>query len=158
MPGILRNENRSAFFASVWHIVKCDHAAAFQDVEGFGHVGVSVNRDARTFGQLLRAKREMRRSRYGVCQDEDVATITKVNQMIAFAGTKDECLLHLAAALCAVWHRALRWSGFNEMESHTSRMPVAKNAGDCTPAFRFDRASCRISSSSASGRRSSRAG
>jgi len=46
MPGVLGYENRSTSFAGVTHIVECDRAAAFQDVEGFVMVGVSMNRNA----------------------------------------------------------------------------------------------------------------
>ena len=46
MPGVAGYENRSAFFARVTRIVECDRATAFQDVEGFVFVEMSVNRNA----------------------------------------------------------------------------------------------------------------
>jgi hypothetical protein len=50
MPRVLGYENRSTSFARVTHIVECDRATAFQNVEGFVLVEVSVNRNARALG------------------------------------------------------------------------------------------------------------
>src|SRR5467141_367747 len=50
MPRVLGYENRSTSFARVTDIVECDHATAFQNVEGFVLVEVSVNRNARALG------------------------------------------------------------------------------------------------------------
>jgi hypothetical protein len=50
MPSVLGYENRSTSFARVTDIVECDHATAFQNVEGFVLVEVSVNRNARALG------------------------------------------------------------------------------------------------------------
>ena len=46
MPRVPGYENRSTSFARVTHIVECDRATAFQNVEGFVPVEVSVNRNA----------------------------------------------------------------------------------------------------------------
>ena len=46
MPRVPGYENRSAAFARVTRIVECDRATAFQDVEGFVFVEMSVNRNA----------------------------------------------------------------------------------------------------------------
>src|SRR5437762_12252379 len=50
MPRVLWYENRSTSFARVTDIVECDHATAFENVEGFVLVEVSVNRNARALG------------------------------------------------------------------------------------------------------------
>jgi hypothetical protein len=50
MPSVLGYEDRSTSFARVTDIVECDHATAFQNVEGFVLVEVSVNRNARALG------------------------------------------------------------------------------------------------------------
>jgi hypothetical protein len=50
MPRVLGYENRSTSFASMTDIVECDHATAFQNVEGFVLVEMSVNRNARALG------------------------------------------------------------------------------------------------------------
>ena len=50
MPRVLGYENRSTSFARVTDIVECDHATAFENVEGFVLVEVSVNRNARALG------------------------------------------------------------------------------------------------------------
>jgi hypothetical protein len=50
MPRVLGYENLSTSFARVTHIVECDRATAFQNVEGFFLVEVSVDRNARALG------------------------------------------------------------------------------------------------------------
>jgi hypothetical protein len=53
MPGVSWNENRSALLKRVRHIVQRDNPTAFQNVEGFIHLEVSVNRNACTERHLL---------------------------------------------------------------------------------------------------------
>ena len=54
---------------------------------------------------------------YGVGLDEDVAAITKMDQVFTLSGTKHIALRHrvvrLRLDLIAVWHRVLHWPIFN---------------------------------------------
>ena len=106
MPRVLGYENRSTSFARATHIVECDRATALQNVEGFVFVEVSVNRNARALGQLLRAQSKIIGPRYGVDLDEDIAAITKMDQVFTLSGTKHIALRHRFVRLLAVWHLA----------------------------------------------------
>ena len=62
------------------HIVECHRATAFQNVEGFVPVEVSVNRNAWAFGQLLRTQAKIVGPLYGVDVDDDVAAVGAVGK------------------------------------------------------------------------------
>jgi hypothetical protein len=72
VPRVLGYENRATPFARVRHIVRYKGATTFQHIEGFLHVEMPVNRNARADGQLLRAHREITGAPYGIGFDEDV--------------------------------------------------------------------------------------
>jgi hypothetical protein len=84
-------------------IIQYESAAAFQDVEGFVHLKVPMDRNAGTDGYLLRPECEIVRALGGAHIDEDVTGIAKVNEMLASVGAEHValrwCSLHLARAL-----------------------------------------------------------
>src|SRR5262245_58370562 len=87
-------------------IIQYESAAAFQDVEGFVHLKVPMDRNAGTDRYLLRPECEIVRALGGAHIDEDVTGIAKVNEMFASVGAEHValrwCSLHLARF--ATWH------------------------------------------------------
>ena len=73
-------------------IVECEGPAAFEYVEGFVHLKVSVNRNARTDRYLLGPKGEIGRACSGARLDEDATGITEVNEVFASVGAEHETL------------------------------------------------------------------
>ena len=69
-------------------IIQYECSAAFQDVEGFVHLKVSVDRDARAYRDLLGSQSQITGAFDGVDLDEDVARIAEVNEMVAAIGTE----------------------------------------------------------------------
>ena len=88
MPGIPGNEYRSTLLEGVLCIVQCENSAAFQNVEGFVHLQVSVDRNARTDRHLLSTQAKIVRACGGAGLDEDIAGVAKMNEMFAFGGAK----------------------------------------------------------------------
>jgi len=88
VPGGLGNEYRSTLLEWVRLIIQYECSAAFQDVEGFVHLEVSVDRDARADRDLLGSQSEIAGAFDGVDLDEDVARIAEVNEMVAAIGTE----------------------------------------------------------------------
>ena len=88
MPSILGNEYRSALPKRVLCIVQCENSAAFQNVEGFVHLQVSVDRNTCTGRHLLRPQGEI----VGACGradlDRDLAMVAKMNELFAFGGAE----------------------------------------------------------------------
>jgi hypothetical protein len=88
MPSIPGNEYRSALLERVSCIVQCENSAAFQNVEGFVHQQVSVDRNTRTDRHLLSPQGKTVRARGRADLDEDIADVAKMNEMFAFGGAK----------------------------------------------------------------------
>ena len=88
MPSIPGNEYRCALFKRVSCIVQYENSAASQDVEGFVHPQVSVDRNARADGHLLGAQGKIVRACGGTDVDENVAGVAKMNEMLAFGGAE----------------------------------------------------------------------
>jgi len=70
----------------VKYIVQYENAAAFQNVEGFVHLEVSVDRNACTGHHLLGPQGEIVGPCGGAGFDENVAMVTKMNEMLALGG------------------------------------------------------------------------
>ena len=87
MPRIPGNEYRSAPLERVSYIVQCKTSAAFQNVEGFVHPQVSVNRNTRTNQHLLIPKARLSEP-VQTDLDENIAGVAKMNEMLAVVGAK----------------------------------------------------------------------
>jgi hypothetical protein len=87
MPRVFRDEYRSALLKRVTHIVQDENSAALQNVEGFVHMEVAVDGDARTERHLLGPQGETVRACGGADLNEDVPVVTKMNEMFTFGGT-----------------------------------------------------------------------
>jgi len=88
MPRVFGYEYCSALVERVPYIVQYENSAAFQNVEGFVHPEVSVDRNARTNCHLLGPQGEIVRTCGGANPDEDVAMVAKMNEMFAFRGAE----------------------------------------------------------------------
>src|ERR1700761_8406199 len=88
MPEVFGNEYRSALFKRVTYIVQYENSTAFQNVEGFVHLEVSVSRNARTNRHLLRPQGEIVRTRGGPDLDKDLAMVPKMNEMFALGSAE----------------------------------------------------------------------
>src|ERR1700687_1216035 len=88
MPRVSGDEYRSALLKRVTRIVQGENSAAFQNVEGFVHLEVSVDRDARTDCHLLGPQAEIVGACGGADLDKDVAMVAKMNEKFAFSGSQ----------------------------------------------------------------------
>lgn len=86
MPIVLGNEYRPVLLKWVSRIVQYEISASFQNVEGFVHPEVSVDRDACTDRHLLGPQGEIVGASGGADLNEDVAGVTKMNEMFALGG------------------------------------------------------------------------
>ena len=97
MPRVLGDEYGSALLKRMPYIVQYENSASFQNVEGFVHLEVSVDRNACTDRHLLGPQGEI----VGACGeadlDKDIAMVAKVNEMFPFGGAE-----HIS-----LWHRGL---------------------------------------------------
>ena len=88
MPRVLGDEYRSALLERVTSIVQNENSAAFQNIEGFVHLQVSVDRNSCTGRHLLGPQGEI----VGACGradlDKDLAMVTKMNELFAFGGAE----------------------------------------------------------------------
>src|SRR5215469_2032046 len=92
MPRVFGNENRCVLLKRVTHIVQYENSAALQNPEGFVHVEVPMNRDARTDCYLLGPQGEIVRACCGANLDEDVSVVAKMNEMFTLVGTEHKSL------------------------------------------------------------------
>jgi len=97
MPDIFGNEYCCALIKTVRGIVQCENSTAFQNVEGFVHPKVSVDRNAPTGRQLLGPQDEIVGAGGGAGLDEDIAGVPKMNEMFAF----------VSAEHISLWRRGL---------------------------------------------------
>src|SRR5262249_15086654 len=88
VPGVLRDKDRSALLDGMTRIIQYESAAAFQDVEGFVHLKVPMDRNAGTDRYLLRPECEIVRALGGAHIDENVTGIGKVNGMFRSGGAR----------------------------------------------------------------------
>jgi hypothetical protein len=88
MPRVFGDEYRSALLKGVTYIVQYANSAAFQNVESFVHLGVSVDRNACANRHLLGPQGEIVGACGGADLDEDLATVTKINELLAFCGAE----------------------------------------------------------------------
>ena len=88
MPRVLGDKYRSALLERVRCVVQYENSATFQNVEGFVHLEVSVDRNARTDCHLLSPQGEMAGACGGADLDKDVAMVAKMNEMFAFSGAQ----------------------------------------------------------------------
>src|SRR6266436_5339422 len=88
VPSVLGNEYRSTLLEWVRLLIQHECSAAFQDVEDFVHLEMSVDRDARADRDLLGPQREIGGAFDRVDLDEDVAWIAEVNEMVAAIGAE----------------------------------------------------------------------
>ena len=95
MPRVLGDEYRTAFLKRVTYIVQYENSAAFQNVEGFVHLQVSVDRNACTDRHLLGPQSEIVGACGGADLDKDVAMVAKMNEMFAFGGAEHISLWRL---------------------------------------------------------------
>lgn len=77
MPIVLGNEYRPALLKWVSRIVQYEISASFQNVEGFVHPEVSVDRDACTDRHLLGPQGEVVGASGGADLNGDVAGVAK---------------------------------------------------------------------------------
>jgi hypothetical protein len=80
-------------------IVQRENSTAFQNVEGFVHPEVTVDRDSSTGRQLLGSHGETVEAHRGTGLDEDVATVAKVNEVLALGGAKHVSLWRCGLSL-----------------------------------------------------------
>src|SRR5262249_47008402 len=93
---IFGNEDSTARFNKMGHIVENENSSARNDAEGLVYLEVSVNRDADADRDLLGPHGKALRSRAGVRFDEDVAATQ--NEMFALArADRITLLLHRQA-------------------------------------------------------------
>src|SRR5260370_308944 len=88
MPRVFGDEYRSALFKRVTHIVQYEYSAAFQNVESFVHLEVSVDRNACTDHHLLGSQSKIIGACGGPDFDEDLAVVTKMNELFAFGAAE----------------------------------------------------------------------
>src|SRR6266852_7548702 len=88
MPRVFGNEYRSALLKRVTYIVQYENSAAFQNVEGFVHLEVSVDRNACTDRHLLGPQGEIVGACGGADLDKDLAMVAKMNEMFAFGSAE----------------------------------------------------------------------
>ena len=104
MPRVFGNEYRSALLKRVTHIVQYENSAAFQNVEGFVHLEVSVDRNACTDRHLLGPQGEIVGTSGRADLDKNIAMVAKMNEMFAFGGAQHISLWRrgpcLGRALC----------------------------------------------------------
>src|SRR5215469_1390085 len=88
MPRVLRDEYRSTLLKRAARVVQYENSAALQDVEGFVHVEMSMDGNARTNRHLLCTQGEIVRTRGGAKLNEDVPVVAKMNEMFTFSCAK----------------------------------------------------------------------
>jgi len=91
----------------VTYIVQYENSAAFQNVEGFVHLEVSVDRNACTDHHLLGPQGEIVGACGGADFDEDVAMVTKMNEMLALGGAERISLPRCGLSLDDALHQHL---------------------------------------------------
>jgi hypothetical protein len=69
-------------------IVQRENSAAFQNIEGFVHPQVSVDRNARTDRHLLGPQGEIVGAYGRADLDADLAAVAKMKEMFAFSGAE----------------------------------------------------------------------
>ena len=84
MPRVFGYEYRSALLKRVTHIVQYENSSAFQNIEGFVHLEVSVDRNAGTDRHLLGSQGEIVGACGGADLYKDLAMVAKMNEMFAF--------------------------------------------------------------------------
>ena len=93
VPRVPGDENGRALLNGVMHIVEYEVAAAVEDVEGFIHMEVAVDRHSGAGHHLLSAHGEIVRAVGGADVEEDVAVVAKVDQVLALRGAEHEAAL-----------------------------------------------------------------
>src|SRR5258708_40326303 len=88
MPSIPGNEYRSALLERVSYIVQCKNSAAFQNVEGFIHPEVSVDRNARTDRHLLSPQGKTVRACGGTDLVEEIGRRTQKYGVLSLVGAR----------------------------------------------------------------------
>src|SRR5262249_31389397 len=81
VPGVSRNEDRAAFFKGMTLVVQQAGSAALENVEGFVHLEVAVDRNAGTRHHLLSAPRKTGRAGSGTTLYEDVAAVAEMDEV-----------------------------------------------------------------------------
>ena len=85
MPRVSGDEYCSALLKRVLCVVQCENSAAFQNVERFVHVQMSMDRNARTECHLLGPQAKIVGPVDGANLDKDVAMVAEMNEMFAFS-------------------------------------------------------------------------
>ena len=119
MPRVLGDEYRSALFKRVTHIVQYENSAAFQNVEGFVHLEMSVDRNACADRHLLAAQGDIVGACGGASLDEDIPMVAKVKEMFTFGGAE-----HIS-----LWCRGLSPTHALQQYLAKSKAPQAEKEG-----------------------------
>jgi len=88
MPRPLGDEDGCALFKRVRNIIQGKGSAAFQNVEGFVHVEMAVDRNPRTGHHLLGSQGEIAGACGGANLNQDLALIAKMNELFSFIGAE----------------------------------------------------------------------
>jgi hypothetical protein len=94
MPGVLGNEDRCTFFERMTHTVENKYSAAIENIEDLIHLEVPMDGNARSLHDLLGSQGEIGRACSGAEFNEDVALVTKMNQMLPLG-----CVEHIPLRL-----------------------------------------------------------
>src|SRR5262249_21485764 len=87
-------EYESALVKREAGIVQYESSAAFENVEGFLHAWMSMDRNTCPKRHLLSADRELIGTSAGADLNKNVAVVTKVDEMFAFTRTEHISLRH----------------------------------------------------------------
>jgi len=121
MPRVLGDEYGSALLKRMPYIVQFENSTSFQNVEGFVHMEVSVDRNACTERHLLGPHGETVGACGGADLDKDQAMVAKMNELFAFG----------CAEYISLWSRGLG-------PGHALQRPPKPNRKDrrcCLSAF-----------------------
>jgi hypothetical protein len=88
MPRIFGDEYSSTLLKRVMYIIQYENSAAFQNVEGFVRLGVTVDGNPCTDHDLLGPQGEVVGVRGTADSNDDFAMVTKMNELFAFSGAE----------------------------------------------------------------------
>ena len=99
MPRLFRDEYGCALLKRVRYIIQYESSTAFQNVERFIHLEMSVDRNPSTGHHLLGSQGQIVGACGGANFDENLTLITKMNEMFAFGGAEHSILAGLQGQL-----------------------------------------------------------
>ena len=97
MPRLFRDEYGCALLKRVTYVIQYESSTAFQYVKRFVHLEMSVDRNPSTDHHLLGSQGETVGAGGGTNFDDDLAMITKMNEVFAFGGAE-----HVSSPCCGL--------------------------------------------------------